>query len=254
MADGGPEGSQKAASPAQEELRSERWIKKIKNHPVVAAFIVAGTLVLGVLTFTNTLHDEWEKVLSWLHPQEPPDAYAARVDVLMQDDYPMFWIIRDWTKPVACPAMIQMTISITNLQTFPATLAEYTVEVLDANDHWVTLPHITLGAGDQVYVSLVKNSTSVTLEDLEPRPLDQQLTAANFLLQPHIPLRGFMFFNDPLRYAFHHVRVKLRDTLGVQFISKPLWPEVGDVQGTQFTRESKELNLTDYHIDYHCGR
>jgi hypothetical protein len=236
-----------------EKLTLDReYATKLRNKRPIAASIAIAVVVLAVFTYANNFHDQWEKTLSWFHPAKVPAPFDAQVDMSIQNDYPVFWIVSDEVHSIECPSTAILNMAITNLQTNPTTVSGYAIEALDVNNKWVKLPHIQVLDYQHVYIIEARGSALAVSAETDPPPLDKLLT--NHIFEPHIPLRGLVFLNSPLLYSFAYVRVIVRDTSGVQFISGPLKPRRGGIQGSWFRiNKDKVIDLSKHRIDYHCG-
>jgi hypothetical protein len=83
MADESPEHSEKEKPSSQGEMLSDKWLRQIKNHPLVASLIVVGSLAVSVLTFANTFYEQWEKATPWFHTAKAAEPFDIHVDIIM---------------------------------------------------------------------------------------------------------------------------------------------------------------------------
>jgi hypothetical protein len=239
-------GESKNEGPQKEESRADRWLRRIKDHPVITTFIVIGSLALSLLTYANTFHEQWEKMLSWVHPPKPLAPFALRVDVIFQEEKTVFWVTKPYNPSIICEAALALVLSTTNLQSHPVVIDYFKVEALDANGKWAKIPHIDLLPQQHVYSGSDPTHVRVMTGEL----LENSL-AGHHLIQPHEPVRGWTFFESPFLVSV--VRVTVRDSEGVEFTSEPLFPPSQSIQMSSVTFGDEVIDVTKHQVDYHCG-
>jgi hypothetical protein len=255
MSEESPEEEPQGKEDDEKPTLDQQYVTNLRNRPKIAAVIAFGVVVLAVLSFANKIIEQGEKLWSRIHP---PPTFDARVNLIFESrPLPLVFLVTDHGDFAACSAPVILNIMITNLQEYPATISDYTVEALDANDKWVKLPRIPMRKDLGIYVFTLQLGPEHAMEaHTDPPPLDTQLTATS-ILAPHVPLVGLAFFDDPLQYSFTQVRVTVRDTLNHQFTTGTLKPDVATVfPGVNFSVPTghKIADLTKHPIHYHCGR
>lgn len=262
MADESPntDGESSEEEPAGKEtepLTLDREIlSKLRNKRPIAVMIVVAMILLLGLKYANNLHDEVVKVGAWLFAEKKtePATFAVRLDLLLEPTVPLFYIVRGSS---ACAAPVVLSLSVTNLQTFPVTIFDYTVEAQDNDKKWVKLPKLPMIKNQQIYADTPEMglASAALLDKVDPSPLDLQLTPTS-ILQPHVPLVGIAFFDNPFPHIFSDVRVTIQDTLGNQFTSDTLYAKPSNLL-TALSLEfntHKRLDLKKLYINDHCGR
>jgi hypothetical protein len=159
-----------------------------------------------------------------------------------------FWIMN--VGMGACPARIGLFVNLTNLQATPAMIYDLTVEAMDKSGRWVPLPQVHVTGDMQLYLSHFGLDASHAGQ-VDAEILDRLIEGR--VLQPRLPTRGWMFFDNPFTEPISNVRIKVYDTLGIGYTSTPLMPARGNVQDISFRTLGHIIDLRKIKKSSHCG-
>ncbi len=227
------------------DIPSDTPLKKLKKNRLIAGVCFIVVAVGVALKNVNTVIEEGGKLWAYMHSR-PPAAFDAKIGTVV-DLGPLFWVVKE--NQTVCPAPVGLFLDITNLQNFRVMIDDFRVDALDADEKWVTLPHVIIYPGSHLYQN--PNPSRATL--VETDLIDQMVE--NFNLEPHTPLRGWAFFERPFDYPFTRFRVTLSDALGTVYTTAPL--TVGGGKSLQMAKlttvQGTISDLTTHTINYHCG-
>ena len=233
----------------EEPTQVENLLTRLKNIPVFARIIVFVLVVTAVLIAASTMLDHAPKKLSIFSPSKPaPAPFDAQVEVILQLPAPLFWVVNDEANHTYCPVPVPMFMDITNLQPSPAMLSEVTVEAQGVDGNWIRLPHVRFVRGAQLYMG----SDPTKVGQVEANIVDQMIQDRR-RLNPHVPLRGWMFFKNPLQSNFSKIRIRVKDTLGVEHTTGPLQALNTNVQTAPVILTGMKRDLTKLNVNYQCG-
>lgn len=233
------------------EERLDR-VKRIKWISISGAIALG---LLGIVSFWNKWVAEWDKLF--------PQRFDALVYVNFRprntSGLPLYYWVDDTNEidHSFCPVGYILNVSITNLQSHPATLLYYEVSIRRPNGDWVKLPHIPWQTNRHLYAASEPAGLSDAVQFvLSPSPLDEQLSPTS-RLEPFSPLVGSSLFEDPFPSEEEEdaLRVKVSDTQGHKFTSRPI-----HLQGAQtvvgglnlIAVPGKRMDLTKRTMEPHC--
>jgi hypothetical protein len=225
----------------------ERILTRLENIPLFARIIVYVVIIVAVLTAAAKIIEDVPKILSIFSPSKSrPAPFDAQVQIIDSPSV-LFWVVNDDINHTYCPIAVRMFMDITNLQPFPKMLSEVTVEAQDVDGNWIRLPHIHFDRGVQLYMG----SDPTNVRRVEANVVDQMIRGRS--LEPHVPLRGWMFFKKAFQNDFSRVRITVKDTFGVAHTTGPLRALNTGLKTVNVITTDQKRDLTKLHINYHCG-
>jgi hypothetical protein len=231
----------------EQQPEVERLLARLEHIPLFARIIVYVVIIVAVLTGAAKIIEDVPKILSIFSPSRPrPAPFDAQVQIIDFSSV-VFWVVNDDINHTYCPIPVRMFMDITNLQPFPKMLSELTVEAEDVDGNWIRLPHIHFDSGAQLYMG----SDPTNVRRVDANVVDQMIQGRS--LDPHVPLRGWMFFKNPFQYDFSRVRITVKDRLGVEHTTGPLRALNRSLQTANVITTAMKRDLTKLHINYHCG-
>jgi hypothetical protein len=146
-----------------------------------------------------------------------------------------------------CPARVGVYLTITDLLPRKAQLADLSLEAMSNRYTWIKMTSINFTLDSQF---LLGKSPNVWIDILDYNLFDLLQTQP---LEPGVPLKGWLFFDNPLGSQIRVVRVRVSDTTGTAFTSEPLIAESGDLEDSSFTATGKAVDLRSLTMLTHCG-
>jgi hypothetical protein len=249
-----------AQQPPRKNPTPEERIDWFRRKPVISIPIAVALMVAAVIHWGAGLMADWDKLWLRFHPKTyDVGIYHASQTGFDRTLLPIFWRVNDGGDQTGCPVGFFLILSITNLQSDPMTIIAYEVDEKEKHGDWIQLPQIPLQSYQHLYSTMVGGLTSATQIEINPPPLDQQISSTA-TIEPHKPLVGSAAFEDPdPTVELEGFRVRLRDSLHQVFTSGLLDP-VEDQKKVKsslpgadlIVNPEKQINLMKLSLRPHC--
>lgn len=233
----------------------------LKSHwthvwPKVRQYLVAGVaiLILGLIGIPQ-LVSQWRIE----HPEHPANAsplppFSAAVEFLYSGIYEPGAMLPFWTSNgdrLLCRVHMLTFLRLVNLQTAPALIDKFDVEVIATDGHWVKLRRM-----DTISWTPYLGTDKKRLIAIDAPFLDRQIVGHPIPAKGAV--RGWVFYDNPESansFALTNtVRITVSDFTGNMYVADPAQVALGSVQDITFgilKRARQDLSRIPA-VD-HCG-